>query len=41
VKVPTIEEVDAVMTNRVSINKMREKLLKFVNEKKNLYLNYL
>lgn len=41
VKVPTTEEVNAVMTNKVPISKMREKILKFVNEKKNLYLNYL
>lgn len=41
VKVPTREEVDAVMKNNQLINKMREKIIKFNNEKKSLYLNYL
>lgn len=41
VKVPSIEEKRAVENEEVNVEKMRNKLIKYVNDTKNLYLNYL
>lgn len=41
VKIPTREETQAILDKEVDVNKMRNKIIKFVNDKKNLYLNYL
>lgn len=41
VQFPSIEENKAIKSCEVDMDKMRKKILKFTNDKKNVYLNYL